>query len=668
MTLGALVLGDVNEGLWRDFAGHVQKHARSSSESAPPEISAPAIVAHWRRALALGASLEGPPPEENLLRGQALKEHIERTELVRHLAAADLERAASDVSPQQFVLLLADAAGVVVSTSGGGRFSDEARRVRLIPGASWGEAARGTNAIGTVIVEKRPVYVRGRAHLGRRFHDLVCYAAPIFDAEGTLVAVLDATSTLAHADDSIGLAIVRTADTIHQALRDRAFGQVGAALRHTLVRALERMQGVALLVEPPGRVTRMNAGARQLLGADAGATPAESLGIDMDQLAREARQPSGLRIERGGRRFDVRVDAIVTADERPIALLVFLEVVSPAPRSRPAPAGMARRGPTAPATFSAIFSCDQALDEALSLARRLAVSPLPVLLLAETGAGKELVARAIHDASPRRAEPFVAVNCGAIAPSLLESELFGYAPAAFTGAERGGRQGLFAAASGGTVFLDEVAEMTAAMQAALLRVLEDGTYRRVGEVAVQHADVRVVSATCKDLEVMVQEGTFRRDLFYRLAGARVTLPPLRARSDRSQLAAHVLARLAQQRGVVPAPRLSPEVLTAFQRHAWPGNVRELSTVLEVSLILAAGNPHIELEHLPPEFRRAASAAVIPDGPLETAVAAGAVDLAELESSAVRRVLRETDGNVSRAAKRLGVARSTLYRMMRRYAI
>jgi sigma-54 dependent transcriptional regulator, acetoin dehydrogenase operon transcriptional activator AcoR len=147
------------------------------------------------------------------LRGQALKEHVERTELVRHLAAADLERAASDVSPQQFVLLLADAAGVVVSTSGGGRFSDEARRVRLIPGASWGEAARGTNAIGTAIAEKRPVYVRGRAHLGRRFHDLVCYAAPIFDADGTLVAVLDATSTLAHADDSIGLAVVRTADT-----------------------------------------------------------------------------------------------------------------------------------------------------------------------------------------------------------------------------------------------------------------------------------------------------------------------------------------------------------------------------------------------------------------------------------------------------------------------
>jgi transcriptional regulator with PAS, ATPase and Fis domain len=257
----------------------------------------------------------------------------------------------------------------------------------------------------------------------------------------------------------------------------------------------------------------------------------------------------------------------------------------------------------------------------------------------------------------------VAVNCGAIAPSLLESELFGYGPSAFTGAERNGRLGLFATASGGTIFLDEVAEMPPAMQAALLRVLEDGTYRRVGETTAQHVDVRVISATCRDLKSMVDAGTFRRDLYYRLKGAEVSLPPLRTRTDRSALAAHLLVALARKRGVAPAPRLSSDVLAIIERHTWPGNVRELHTVLDVSLILAGGSPIIELEHLPPEFRRALDAT-----PGDPAPVAGSVELAALEASAVRRVLGEVGGNVSLAAKRLGVARSTLYRMMRRYDI
>jgi transcriptional regulator with PAS, ATPase and Fis domain len=201
-------------------------------------------------------------------------------------------------------------------------------------------------------------------------------------------------------------------------------------------------------------------------------------------------------------------------------------------------------------------------------------------------------------------------------------------------------------------------------------VLEDGTYRRVGESTLQQADVRIVSATCRDLKAMVAAGTFRRDLFYRLEGAQVVLPPLRARSDRSALAAHLLVTLARKRGVLPAPRLSPEVLGTFERYTWPGNVRELHTLLDVSLILAAGSPIISLEHLPPEFRRRLdeSAHPVPTAadPAAGLVMAGTVELAALEASAVRRVLSDVEGNVSLAARRLGIARSTLYRMIRRY--
>jgi len=269
------------------------------------------------------------------------------------------------------------------------------------------------------------------------------------------------------------------------------------------------------------------------------------------------------------------------------------------------------------------------------------------MLLAETGAGKELVASMIHEHSPRAGGAFVALNCGAIAPSLLESELFGYAAGAFTGADRGGRAGLLHAASGGTLFLDEVAEMSPAMQASLLRVLESGTYRRVGDTRTSSADVRVVCATCRDLPPLVATGAFRQDLYFRLKGASVRIPSLRERSDVLALARHLLQAMAGSE-----PRLSPAAEQELSRRAWPGNVRELKSVLEVAVIAAAGAPWIEPEHLGS------------DDPAPSAP----VSLADSEAGAVQRALAACDGNVSTAARRLGVARSTLYRMMRRHGL
>ena len=654
MAHDALVLREVSERLWLDFAAGTLRKVRA-------EATVP-VLDRWRRARSLGASLEGPSHEEHLVRGEALKIRAERTELVEHLAAGELERAAGDVAPRDFLLLLADPSGVVIKTSGGGRFADDARRVRLISGASWSESARGTNAIGTAIAEARPVFVRGSAHLARRFHQLVCYAAPIFDADGSVIAVLDATSDLSRADDTVGDAVVRAALAISQALRDRAFGRAGAAVTRTLARALDRMEGAALLVEPPSRVTQMNAGARMLLGERAGESVDATLGIDMASLCGEARVASGMSMEIAGRSHTVRVEPIETSEGLLIALLVFLE-----PRSRlPMPRVAVARPAVDP--FARVFSQDPALDDALRWTARIADSTVPVLLLAETGSGKELVARAIHAASARREGPFVPVNCGSIAPSLLESELFGYGPSAFTGAEKSGRQGLFSVASTGTIFLDEVAEMPLAMQAALLRVLEDGTYRRVGETTSQRSDVRVVSATCRDLPAMVEAGTFRRDLYYRLKGAEVLLPPLRARTDKNALAAHLLGELARARNVVPTPTLSPAVLALFARHPWPGNVRELRTLLEVALLLVGHGTLIEPSHLPPEYQRSMSMSSNV-GDSGNAVADAAVaDLAVAERSTVRRVLAEVEGNVSTAAKRLGVARSTLYRMMKKHGL
>jgi len=648
--MDSLRLPDVPAWLWTRF------HERSEPSS---RTFAP-VIERWRRARDLGAPPEGPDPEDHLLRGDALRTHEERMEPLTRVAEGTLERVAQFVAARGYLLLLADADGVVVATRGGGEFADEARRVRLIEGACWSEAARGTNAIGTTLAEATPTVVQGHAHYGRLFQNLVCYAAPIRGPDGTVLAVLDATSTLPRRDDAIALAVTTAAQALEEAMRQGAYASAGAAVTRALGHALDRIRGPVLLVEAPGRIARWNEAALTALDdVGRGAAVRDVVGIGWTELQAEAVRgtPGGREIvvppRRGEppRRFNVAVDPILGADGRTIALLAYLEPPA-APRSRrPPPVLPPAIGPD---PFARLFIADPALDAASRFARRIAASPLPVMLLAETGAGKELFARAIHDASPRAAGPFVAVNCGSIAPQLLESELFGYAPGAFTGADRGGRAGYFEEASGGTLFLDEVAEMSLAMQAALLRVLEDGGYRRVGEASRRHADVRVITATCRDLARMVADGTFRQDLYFRLKGATVALPPLRDRRDRLPLARHLLGELAPRHGLADAPTLSPEVERWIDRQPWPGNVRELKSLLDVALVIAAGAPRIELEHLPPDT-----------DPSPPAREPAPLTLDDLQEQTIRRVLADVSGNVSAAAARLGIARSTIYRALRR---
>ncbi|MBL9105728.1 MAG: sigma-54-dependent Fis family transcriptional regulator [Myxococcales bacterium] len=628
--MGSLVLGDISEDVWSAY------QARAGGVRAPGPL-----LAAWERSRRLGASPSGVTGDDGLLRGEALRARAERVELLRVVGAAGLDRAAGELAARDHVLLLADADGVVVGVSGGGGFADEARRVRLIEGACWSEAARGTNAIGTAAAEGRPVTVVGRAHYARSYHGLVCVAAPVRDFDGEVRAVLDATSVATRADPEVARAVCAGASALERLLRLEAYAEAGAGVLQTLSRALERVQGATLLVESPGRVARVSSGARGLLG-ERGERCEAWLGASWAGLVAEGLRPTsaGLRGVNGGRALRLRVEPIV-APRGVLAVVVYVE-----PEAR-----AVARPVRAPAdAFAGIFCADATVRAQLEWARKLAASAVPVMLLAETGAGKELVARAVHEASPRASGPFVAVNCGAIAPSLLESELFGHAAGAFTGASRRGHAGLIEAASGGTLFLDEVAEMPPAMQATLLRVLEDGGHRRVGETVVRRADVRLVCATCRDLPALVASGGFRQDLYYRLRGGVVRLAPLRGRTDVVALAGHLLGKLAAQAGRA-APRLAAGAAARLQAHAWPGNVRELRACLDVALVIAGDAEVLEAEHLPPELDAGPPAPVAP--------------LAELASRAIGAALREAGGNVSAAARSLGVARSTLYRRRRR---
>jgi two-component system response regulator HydG len=282
----------------------------------------------------------------------------------------------------------------------------------------------------------------------------------------------------------------------------------------------------------------------------------------------------------------------------------------------------------------------------------VALSSAPVVLLGETGTGKEVLARALHVSSPRAARPFVPVNCGAIPGDLLESELFGHVRGAFSGAVAD-KPGLFEAASGGTLLLDEVADLPAPLQVKLLRVLQDGEVRRVGATRSIAMDVRVIAATHKDLEALVETGAFRADLYYRLKVFSLRLPALRDRKeDIVPLARHFLS-LERDR----ARALRPATEELLRAYRWPGNIRELSNAMRYASVLSEGN-EIEPRHLPDEIVRTRATPTPLPGSLRT--------LAEVEEAHVLTVLRACRGVQADAARVLGIGRNTLWRKLRSY--
>jgi transcriptional regulator of acetoin/glycerol metabolism len=623
------------------------------------------VLTRWARVARLGLApdSDGYPKDAG---GADLAGRRDRLDDVFREENTLLEQLAGELAARDVVALLADPDGVILASQGGGAVHDDAMRVRLVEGAGWSENARGTNAIGTAIVEGKPVAVVGRAHYELRNTGLFCYATPVRDAYGELVAVLDVTGTMNRHDSAIGVAVQAAGLALERTLRARAFARTRAGSLPVLERLMSRCSGPTLLVEASGAVRMANDAAHVLLhvGVRRGVTlpgsPATTgsltcdkiFGMSFQQLASVALSGNrSARFETRGTSYGVELDPLAGPDGRLLAIVVYLE--PSAQRRRVLSPARAHVPESAHPAFVPLLGTDAAFVRAKALAERFAATPLPVLLLAETGTGKELFARAIHGASARARGPFVALNCGAISESLLESELFGHAPGAFTGATRTGSDGKIGAASGGTLFLDEVAEMPEALQAALLRVLDDGMYYRVGDGRPRRSDFRLVCATCRDLPALVEQGAFRRDLFYRVHGASVTIPPLRERNDRLSLAKALLVELQRSTGQgADDVALAEDASLWIEEHAWPGNVRELRSALLHALALAGAGP-IGEEHFP-EILVSTSG-----------LASGERTKEEVLRDEYVATIRACSGNVTEAARRLGVARSTLYRTLKR---
>ncbi|TWB52821.1 sigma-54-dependent Fis family transcriptional regulator [Nitrospirillum viridazoti] len=590
----------------------------------------PIIARSWRRCADRGLRADRPARQDPLSRAD-LTALRERHQTLMHLATPELDTLHQAMRDVGGMVLLTNDRGLILDARGDAGFVRRARRVSLQPGAGWGEDDEGTNAVGTALAERALVQVRGAEHYLTDNAFLICTAMPVMDPYGALAGVIDLSGdTRAARSDSQGASARSLASLAVAHLEHRWAAQ--AAEGHELVVRLHAHPGwlgtpqEGLLAVDDGVVRAANPAALALLGLDAVAIGRVRLESVLDGgLARGDRI---LRTADGGRPLHARITT--PGKSRPAIRRPAHTKDLPPPAA--APDGMLWDAGTRPLLERAI----RALD-----------ASIPVLLQGETGTGKEVFVRAAHAACGRAQAPLVAVNCAAIPEGLLESELFGYEDGAFTGARRGGHRGQIRQADGGILFLDEIGDMPPALQARLLRVLQDGEVTPVGGRPVK-VDFLLVTATHRDLATCVAEGTFRADLYYRLKHLVVTLPPLRERPLDGIIDALMASFGAAERGV----RLAPAARDRLRRHDWPGNLRELANLLRTLVALSPPGTLIAPADLPPDLAPAAQ------------TGAPAPSLKTREDDAIRQALERHRGNISAAARELGVHRSTLHRRMR----
>ncbi|WP_412706195.1 Acetoin catabolism regulatory protein [Aeromonas rivipollensis] len=546
----------------------------------PQSIPSPSpIQRSWQRCLHQGLLRQQSAELDLLPQGELSARQEQHRTLITCFQRFVLPLFAQLLAGRPCRLLLCDGEGAILAASGDDGFARHAERIFLRSGARWGEASKGTNAIGTALAEQSEVQVLGAQHFFAQHSFLSCSACPLLGPDGQLLGVLDISTDAAHHDGDMLGTVRLLAMTLENALLARQPGWLVDLDPQSLWSA-------RLLLGEGGELLGANRAGRLWLGQHP---------FDGKQLLRDRR---GLRLE-------------------------------------PEPVVIQTENQPQPAVTAGVPL--KMLERGISL-----------LIEGETGSGKEHLVRALHRQSSRRDKPLVCVNCGALPADLVEAELFGYVGGAFSGARSQGRQGYLRAAHGGILMLDEIGELPLLAQTRLLRVLQERSVTPVGSHKPEPVDFWLVSASHRDLAAMVQDGGFREDLYYRICGWRQQLTPLRAWPQGERLG--LIRRLLSE--MDPALQLTPQAERQLLAHPLPGNVRQLKQALEVACVLAEGQGWIEPAHLHlPEV-------------VAMPAPRGATTLREQSQLRVQQTLTECGGNVSEAARRLGISRTTLYRALR----
>ncbi|NMG44109.1 GAF domain-containing protein [Aromatoleum toluvorans] len=633
------------------------------------------VTSSWARCLKDYHLDPDKPLQPTVLAERALEERRKRSADVIDCAKLEMTTLYQQLGDRESAVVLVDTEGTILHMVAAPEFAREMGKVGFCPGAVWSESTVGTNGMGTCLVVGEPVAVRQQDHFFGVYTTLTCSAVPIFDPDGALVAVLDVTSRSQLMQQHSLVLLGMTAQMIENRLIDLRFREACPVHFHSRPEFVYTLHEGKLVVADDGSIRAANRSALFQLGypsvhAIRGKKIDEvfqtTLADILQRSARSSFHPVPTFCTQRSNRFFVVAQEPATLSVPSVERAGTRQVVASLPPVR---------GP------ECAFGDDRILSQ-LNVAARVIARQIPVLLHGETGAGKEVFARALHKGSPFASGAFVAVNCASLPESLIESELFGYRAGAFTGAQRTGRRGKILQADRGTLFLDEIGDMPLTLQARLLRVLDERQISPLGTEETIPVDFQLVSASHRNLPKLVADGVFREDLYYRLSGLEVSLPPLRERADKREL----LYRVLQEEAAGQRMTIDPDAEALLMSHPWPGNLRQLRHVLRTAVVLAAGD-RLRLEDLPPALRQRIAArpepmAVPPAALREPEAVAGSElggdsgddELAALnpvqasERAVLLGLLEQQRWNVSNVAKALDISRNTLYRRLHRLRI
>ena len=626
-------------------------------------------------------------PDYDILPASELALKVEQNRILCAHAMPVMETLREQIVNTESMVVLTDAQGLILHSIGDDDFLARAEKVALRPGAQWSEDRQGTNAIGTALAERSATVVHGDQHFLAANHFLTCSSVPILDPYGDLIGVLDVTGDYrSYHQHTMALAKMSV-----QMIENHLFS---ATFRDTLQVAFHSrpeflgtlMEGIAAFTGD-GRFLSANRSAQFQLGMPLAALRAHTLSSLFGMTSAEL--VDRLRTSRDSiLSLNLHNGAVVCASvtfRRALLTSASWQAEGSSQTSPPPQpcAGQAARGNPRMLRLDQLDTGDPQVAAVITKLRKVIGKDIPLLITGETGTGKELLAQAIHNESPRRSGPFVAVNCASIPETLIESELFGYEEGAFTGARRKGAVGKIVQAHGGTLFLDEIGDMPYPLQVRLLRVLQERVVNPLGSTKTIPVDIAIVCATHRDLREMIAQNRFREDLYYRLNGLIVKLPPLRERKDLAVVVGKMLEREALRGGDGQCLTIAQEVMARFEQCTWPGNFRQLGNLLRTAAAMVDEDGEIRCEHLPDDFfgdlrpepvheqpAGAAAAAVEAEPASASASASGSTSasqqgtrLQDVAAQAIAATLAQYGGNVSAAARALGVSRATLYRKM-----
>ncbi|PQA83704.1 sigma-54-dependent Fis family transcriptional regulator [Limnohabitans sp. TS-CS-82] len=600
---------------------------------------------------------------------------LEENHFLFQHAAPVMETLYEQIVNTQSMVLLTTRSGTILHSLGDTDFLEKAAQVALAPGVDWSEKSKGTNAIGTALSEGQALVVHGNQHFLHFNHFLTCSCTPILDPHGDVIGALDVTGDYRSYHQHT-MALTRMSA---QMIENHMFADVFPT--EVRIHFHARPEFIGTIVEgiavftTDGRFLSANRSAQFQFGMSINALRAHTFsslfGTGISQFFDKARSANGqsfnLCLHDG-------VSVCCKSDLKFNSATNHLSRMSAEANSTP-PVYKKRKDEKIP--LSSLRYLDTGDPQVSAVVKKLRIiqdRDIPIMILGETGTGKDLLAQAIHNDSKRGAKNFVSLNCASIPESLIESELFGYEEGAFTGAKRKGSTGKILFANEGTLFLDEIGDMPLHLQARLLRVLQERKVNPLGSGREVEVDITIICATNKNLKDMIANGTFREDLYYRLNGLVVQLPALRDRTDLDVVTQKILGNVCSAEKRVG---VSHDVMQLFRRYKWPGNFRQLFNLLRTAVVMAECEGDIQIHHLPDDFlsdvqqiNSAPSPQVVRHAMPEVSQAEASpadlydpqtLNLENVAIDAIAQALRTCKGNVSAAAKMLGVSRNTIYR-------